>query len=104
MHSDEAVSSVRFSKNSKYILSSGRDSKAVLWELATGESQPASQPAKAQEVMIAKAFKLLCVCVCVCVCSHVSVGRPLNTYHPSKLQRLDYGPCAVFNHTEDYSK
>ena len=37
MHSGESVSSVRFSKNSKYILSSGRDSKVMLWELSTGE-------------------------------------------------------------------
>ncbi len=33
-----------------------------------------------------------------------SLGRPLNTYQPSKLQRLEYGPCAIFNHTEDYSE
>ena len=29
-------------------------------------------------------------------------GRPLNTYQPSKSQKLSYSPRAVFNHTEDY--
>lgn len=32
----------------------------------------------------------------------LSTCRPLNTYQPSKAQYLEYGPCAVFNHTEDY--
>ena len=42
IHTNESVSSVRFSKNSKYILSSGRDSKAMLWELSTGREGPVS--------------------------------------------------------------
>ena len=37
-HGGEIVSSVRFSKNSKYILSSGRDGVSALWELSTGKS------------------------------------------------------------------
>lgn len=32
------------------------------------------------------------------------LGRPLNTYLPPKVQKLEYGPCAIFNHTEDYSE
>ena len=36
-HGGEIVSSVRFSKNSKYILSSGRDGVSALWELSTGK-------------------------------------------------------------------
>ena len=35
-HGGEIVSSVRFSKNSKYVLSSGRDGVSALWELSTG--------------------------------------------------------------------
>lgn len=37
-HNGEAVTSVRFSKNSKYVLSSGKDGNAALWELSTGSS------------------------------------------------------------------
>ena len=39
-----------------------------------------------------------------CVPSWFLVGRPLNTYQPSKSPRLPYKPCAVFTHTEDYGK
>ena len=35
-HGGEIVSSVKFSKNAKYILSSGRDGLSTLWELSTG--------------------------------------------------------------------
>jgi len=35
-HDHAPVSSVMFSKNAKYVLSAGRDSKARLWELSTG--------------------------------------------------------------------
>jgi len=39
-----------------------------------------------------------------CVPSRFLVGRPLNTYQPSKSPTLPYKPCAVFTHTEDYGK
>ena len=32
------------------------------------------------------------------------VGRPLNTYQPSKSPKLLYRPSAVFTHTEDYGE
>ena len=37
-HEGASVATVRFSKNTKYVLSSGRDSKARLWELSSGQS------------------------------------------------------------------
>lgn len=39
-HGGEIVSSVKFSKNSKYILSCGRDGVTDLWELSTGRQPP----------------------------------------------------------------
>lgn len=62
----------------------------------------------------------MCMCVSVChVDQFVSeiymlsvylhevfhpLGRPLNTYQPSKSQSVLYNPCAIFNNTEDYGK
>lgn len=45
-HGKEPVCSVRFSKNTKYILSAGKDSNAVLWELSTGRPLNTYQPPK----------------------------------------------------------
>ena len=38
------------------------------------------------------------------MCMYACSGRALNVYHPSKVQALNYGPVATFNHTEDYGK
>ena len=43
-------------------------------------------------------------CVVVMILSSNVSGRALNIYHPSKVQPLNYGPVAAFNHTEDYGK
>ena len=43
-HERAPVSSVMFSKNAKYVLSAGRDSKARLWELSTGTAVTCNSP------------------------------------------------------------
>ncbi|KNC72186.1 hypothetical protein SARC_15261, partial [Sphaeroforma arctica JP610] len=39
-HNGRAVDTVKFSKNGKYLLSSGRDCTAKLWEISSGMSWP----------------------------------------------------------------
>ena len=70
----------------QYVLSSGKDGCSILWELASGK-----------------------YCVHHGVNNNVwtantCTARPLNIYQPSNTKQLQYRPCALFNHTEDYGK